>query len=102
MTLIRQDVLRRAGQRNVPLRKWLEKWAETVENIEWESLKDVRTAFPTADGVKLRSGLVVTVFNVKGNDFRLLTSIDFGAGIVEALEVLTHSEYDKDVWKDRY
>jgi len=47
------------------------------------------------DGVRLGSGTVVTVFNVKGNEYRLLTSIDFDAGIVEVLDVLTHAEYDK-------
>jgi mRNA interferase HigB len=102
MTLIGQDVLRRAGRRNAPLQRWLTTWAQTVENGEWQSLNDVRRTYSTADGVKLKSGFVVTVFNVKGNNSRLLTSIDFDAEIVEALEVLTHSEYDKDLWKDRY
>ena len=68
----------------------------------WHSLEDVRKAYPSADGVKLKSRLVVTVFNVKGNEYRLLTSIDYDAGIVEALDVLTHAEYDKESWKDRY
>jgi mRNA interferase HigB len=76
--------------------------AQTVENVQWQSLIDVRRTYPTADGVKLKSGFVVTVFNVKGNNFRLLTSIDFDAGIVEVLEILSHAEYDKDSWKDRY
>jgi len=77
-------------------------WAATVESMVWHSLEDVRKAYPSADGVKLKSRLVVTVFNVKGNEYRLLTSIDYDAGIVEALDVLTHAEYDKESWKDRY
>jgi mRNA interferase HigB len=52
--------------------------------------------------VTLKSKLVVTVFNAKGNEYRLLTSIDYDAGIIEALDILTHAEYDKDMWKDRY
>jgi mRNA-degrading endonuclease HigB of HigAB toxin-antitoxin module len=32
----------------------------------------------------------------------LLTSIDYDAAIVEVLDVLTHAEYDKALWKDRY
>jgi len=68
----------------------------------WHSLDDVRKAYPSADGVKLKTRLVVTVFNVKGNEYRLLTSIDYDAGIVEAMDVLTHAEYDKESWKVRY
>ena len=44
----------------------------------------------------------MTIFNVKGNEYRLLTSIDFEIGTVEAIDVLTHAEYDKNLWKDRY
>ena len=102
MILVGQDVLRRAGKRNAPLRNWLMIWAAMVEGTTWHSLDDVRKTYPATDGVKLKSRLVVTVFNVKGNVYRLMTSIDYDAGIVEVLEVLTHSEYDKDLWKDRY
>src|SRR5208337_1244342 len=99
MTLIGQDVLSRAGRRDIPLRKWLTKWAATVENVQWHNLDDVRKPYPTADGIKLRSEIVVTVFNVKGNEYRLLTSIDYDGRIVEVLDVLTHAEYDKNMWK---
>jgi mRNA interferase HigB len=102
MILVGQDVLHRAGRRNAPLRRWLTIWAATVENKNWANLNDVRMDYPTADGVKLSSHLVVTIFNVKGNEYRLLTAIDYDAEIVEALEVLTHAEYDKELWKDRY
>jgi mRNA interferase HigB len=102
MILVGQDVLRRTGRRNAPLRNWLAQWVVTVENATWNNLADVRRMYPSADGVPLKGKLVVTVFNVKGNEYRLLTLIDFESETVEALEVLTHSEYDKDLWKVRY
>jgi mRNA interferase HigB len=102
MTLLGQDVLSRAGRKNAPLRQWLLRWVATVENAVWLSLEDVRSVYPNADGVKLKSNVVVTIFNVKGNNYRLLTSIDYDAQITEALEVISHSEYDKSLWKDRY
>jgi mRNA interferase HigB len=100
--LVGHDVLLRVSRRDAPLRKWLTIWAKTVENVIWHSLNDVRKAYPAADGVKLNSRFVVTVFNVKGNEYRLLTSIDYDAGIVEFIDVLTHAEYDKEMWKDKY
>jgi len=102
MTVVGQDVLSRAARRNIPLRKWLATWAATVESVEWNNLNEVRELYPSADGVKLRSKVVVTVFNVKGNEYRLLTMIDYDVGIVDVLDVLTHTEYDKGLWKDRY
>jgi hypothetical protein len=46
-------------------------------------------------------GSVVTVFNVKGNTYRLLTRIAYPQQIVFVLDLLTHAEYDKNAWKDR-
>ncbi len=102
MILVGQDILSRACRRNASLRKWLTTWTATVESATWHSLDDVRKTYPTADGVKLKDGFVVTVFNVKGNEYRLLIWIDYDAGLAEILDVLTHGEYDKQSWKDRY
>jgi mRNA interferase HigB len=102
MTLIGQDVLAKAAKRNKPLRNWLVTWSAVVANARWRSIEDIRKAYPSADGVPLSSGTVVTVFNVKGNDYRLLTWIDYDAEVIEALEVITHPEYSKSHWKARY
>ncbi|HEX4123243.1 MAG TPA: type II toxin-antitoxin system HigB family toxin [Tepidisphaeraceae bacterium] len=102
MTLIGQDVISRAGRRNKPLQSWLAQWAAIVAQARWQSIDDLRNAYPSADGVRLASGTAVTVFNVKGNQYRLLAWIDYSAQTVEALEVITHAEYNKDFWKARY
>lgn len=102
MVLIGMDVLDTAGRKNAPLRSWLAAWTAVVEEASWTSLDDVRKSYPSADGVRLASGTVVTVFNVKGNAYRLLSWIDYDVEVVEALEVLTHTEYDKQRWKLRY
>lgn len=102
MTLIGQDILVAVARRDPPLRGWLTVWAATVEQVAWRSIVDVRATYPTADGVTLGSGTVVTVFNVRGNRFRLLTWVDYESQLVEVLDVLTHAEYDRDLWKGRY
>jgi mRNA interferase HigB len=102
MTVIGQDVLTSAGKKNKPLRTWLTNWTTVAKEVEWTSLEDVRKDYPSADGVTLESKTVVTVFNVKGNNYRLLAWIDYDAQIVEALEVISHAEYDKNHWKARY
>jgi mRNA interferase HigB len=78
---------------------------ELVQAAEWSSIVDVRKVIPSADGipVKILGGgtLVVTVFNIKGNDYRLITVVDFPGATVIIRDVLTHAEYDKNAWKDR-
>jgi len=58
MTLIGQDVLSVVGKKNKPLKTWLDVWAKAAQESDWHSLQDVRRAYPSADGVKLKSGTV--------------------------------------------
>jgi mRNA interferase HigB len=102
MELAGEEVIEDAIRRFPDTRRWLNAWIESVRRAEWQSIIDVRVEYPSADGVKLRSGLVVTVFNVRGNSYRLLSDISYVRQVVYALEVLTHAEYDKQSWKKRY
>ncbi len=101
MRILNVTLLARFSRRHPAGRQWLDLWRQSAEAARWQSIRDVRIAYPSADGVKLRSGIVVTVFNVKGNEYRLLTSISYRRQDVYVLDVLTHAEYDKDKWKGR-
>jgi len=72
----------------------LDSWYRIAKRAEWKSLGDVRVLFPSADGVGK-----FTVFNVKGNTFRLIVEINYGTGRVYVRHVLTHAEYDRGGWK---
>jgi len=102
MRLIGQDVLVNAMRRHADARKWLQAWTATVLDATWQNLEEVRADYPAADGVKLPSQTVVTVFNVKGNEYRLLTTFNYRSQFAVVLQLLTHGEYDKEQWKGRY
>ena len=105
MTVLNTRVLHRFAKKHRDVAAALHRWLELVQSAEWSSIVDVRKVFPNADGVavKIKGGgtLVVTVFNIKGNEYRLITVLDFPAATAIVRDVLTHAEYSKMAWKDR-
>jgi mRNA interferase HigB len=80
----------------------LDSWYRIAKRAQWGSLEDVRRTYPHADGVtvgKRDQKRVYTVFNIGGNDFRLVTEIFYDDQTVLVRHVLTHTEYDKGNWK---
>ncbi len=78
---------------------WLANWVEVAKSASWRSIQDVRLQFPSADGVALETDVVVTVFNVRGNQYRLLAVMGYLSQRTVIVDVLTHAEYDKNKWK---
>lgn len=66
-------------------------WYHTVKAKEWKDLNDIRQTFNSVDYV----GNSRYVFNIKGNDYRLVAIISFNAQKVYIRFIGTHSEYDK-------
>jgi mRNA interferase HigB len=65
------------------------------QQATWHNLAEVRATFRHVDSVITR-----TIFNIKGNDYRLITKIDYAYQKVFIKYVLSHPEYDKGKWKD--
>lgn len=99
--LIKRTTLREHARRFPKASAPLDDWARIALSAAWKNLVDTRKTFPHADQVKVRSGRTVTVFNVCGNDFRLITAIHYDCRKVFVLNFLTHAEYSKDTWKNR-
>jgi mRNA interferase HigB len=102
MILIGQDVLDRFKKKHADVRSWVDAWVKTVQSATCQSIDDARRTYPHADGVRVRSGNIVTVFNCKGNEYRLLTRVAYDVQTVQVLELMTHAEYSKGSWKGRY
>ena len=75
-------------------------WYEVAREAKWDTLTDARRDFPHADMAKVESMKTVIIFNIAGNNFRLITAIHFNTGRVFLLDFLTHAEYSKDTWKN--
>jgi len=69
----------------------LESWFHEVSKAEWETPADVLKKYANASIV----GKDRVVFNIKGNDYRLIVAIDYARQIVFIKWLGTHAEYDK-------
>ena len=73
------------------LKAALEAWFDEVRKARWSSAADVKRSYATASIVSADR----IVFNIKGNDYRLVVATDFDKGIVWIKWIGTHKNYDK-------
>ncbi|MCF0071360.1 type II toxin-antitoxin system HigB family toxin [Dyadobacter sp. CY261] len=62
-----------------------------VEKANWRSFHDVKNVFNSADAV----GRNLYIFNVRGNQLRIVVRIVFRVRTVFIKFIGTHAEYDK-------
>ena len=68
-----------------------ERWYDIVDKAEWKNLSEIKVDFPSTDYV----GNQHYVFNIKGNNYRLVVVIKFTVGYIFIRWIGTHKEYDK-------
>jgi mRNA interferase HigB len=68
----------------------LEAWFQEVNSADWENGHDIKKKYPSASFV----GNDRVVFNIKGNDYRLIVKIQYKAKFVFIRFVGTHEEYN--------
>ncbi len=73
----------------------LDAWFRIMSRTDFVSFNALRGSFASADKV---GGM--TVFNIGGNKYRLITASHFDRRRVYIRHVLTHNEYDKGSWKE--
>jgi mRNA interferase HigB len=86
--------LKGAAAKHGDLGSPLDAWFRIAKKALWSNLAEVRRTFPTADAVGRW-----TVFNIKGNEYRLIVEINYVFGRIYIRNVLTHAEYDRGDWK---
>ena len=69
----------------------LEYWYHTAENAEWKNFAEMKSNFGSVDNV----GNQHYVFDIRGNNYRLIVVIKFTIGLVLIRFIGTHAEYDK-------
>lgn len=96
MHIISQRRIRDYSAQRPDCRSALASWYRIAKAATWNNLAEVRRDFPHADAVGNK-----TVFNIRGNTYRLITAIHYNKHRVHIRELLTHAEYDRGDWKAR-
>jgi len=91
MIIANKELLDDFVQIHAQAAKPLNKWVEDVRRAQWKNHAELKSVFPSADYVK--NGRYV--FNIGGNNYRIVAVVIFIGGVMNIRFVGTHSEYDK-------
>ena len=93
MHVISRKALRKAEEKHGDLAVPLGTWFKVAKAAQWKTIEDVRKTYRDADPVG-----PYTVFNIKGNSYRLIVKIEYEYDLIFIKDVQTHAEYDKGAW----
>jgi mRNA interferase HigB len=91
MVIIAKKILREFVLTHPDSDRGIEKWYTLTKAADWKSFTEMKSTFNSVDAV----GNDRYVFNIKGNQYRLIALILFKVRTVFILFIDTHSEYDK-------
>jgi mRNA interferase HigB len=94
MRIISRKALRTYWEKHPESKEVLVDFFNKLKRITPKSIAELRRTFPSADAVG-----DCTVLNVGGNEYRVITHVDYQVQIAFIRFVLSHAEYDKDKWK---
>lgn len=78
-------------KKHADVRGPLDAWRAEVENAQWDGPQSIKTRYRSASFL---AGNRV-IFNIKGNNYRLVVMVQYQNGIVAIQWVGTHAEYDR-------
>ena len=95
MRVISRRILREFCLNHADSCEALYEWYRVASKANWQNLIDVQATYKSAESVGN-----FTVFNIKGNRYRLIVDIIYFRQTIYIKYVLTHAEYNKGNWKN--
>jgi len=91
MRLINKEILDHFVKKHADSTKPINRWIKEVENAKLQNHNELKKIFPNTDFI----GNSRFVFNIKGNDYRIVAAVIFILNSVTICFVGTHAEYNK-------
>ena len=95
MHIITRKRILEFSRRHPEAERPLDRWYRIAKRTNFESFPYLRRTFRSADQVGK-----LTVFNIGGNRFRLVTYIVYAKKRIYIRDILTHKDYDQGRWKE--
>jgi len=91
LRVIAKKMLRDFWEYHVDSEQQLKSWYREAAKATWQSPHEIKTEFPSASIL----GDQRVVFNIKGNNYRLIVKINYDYQMIWIRFIGTHTEYDK-------
>jgi mRNA interferase HigB len=91
MRIISRKMLRVFWEQHPDAQQALQAWYHDARQAVWRTPADIKAVYRNASVV----GNNRVVFNVKGNQYRLVVAVQYSLGIVYVRFVGTHQDYDR-------
>lgn len=91
MRIISKRMLRVFWERFREAEEPLQAWYREIEKEDWDGPAKLKEKYRSASIIKGNR----VIFNIKGNDYRLVVKINYQYRVVYVRFVGTHAEYDK-------
>ena len=91
MKILNKEILEKFVKNNAASSSAVNKWIEQIESSEFSNPNELKSSFSGVDYI----GKSRWVFNIKGNDYRLVAIVIFAFGSLTVCFIGTHAEYDK-------
>ena len=91
MRVIAKRTLRDFWEKHADTEQQLKAWYNEAEQADWKTPNDIKKDYPSASILEDNR----MVFNIKGNNYRLIVRIHYKYGVVWIRFIGTHTEYGK-------
>ena len=94
MRIISERQLREFWEKHPTAKTPMQEWIKVVKAAEWNTTSNIRVTFNSADFY-----CNCVIFNVGGNNFRVIAKVAYRIKVVFIRFVMLHSEYDGRKWQ---
>ena len=91
MRVIAKKILREFWEKHSDCEQQLKSWYQEANNAEWKSPNEIKSEYPSASILSNNR----IVFDIKGNNYRLIIKVNYSYQIVWIRFIGTHSGYDR-------